>query len=93
MPRDPHLLDRRLGLAFDQDLLAHDRGLLPRALELVARRVAGIEALDKQILHIILAVGQAPGHTLVVADHHAGDAGDAGTGDMNIAAAEMIFVP
>src|SRR5690349_22447063 len=93
MAGDPHLLDNRLRPPADDDLLTHDLCLLPGALELVAMRVGRVETLDEEILHVVLAVGQPPGDMLVMPDHHAGRAGQAGAGHMEIAAVEMILIP
>ena len=93
MPRNPHLLDVRRRAAPDRDLLAHDLGALPRAAELVARRVGWVEPLDEQILHVGLAAGDAPGDPLVVADHHAGHSRQARAGDVIPPAAEVDLVP
>ena len=85
--------DDHVAQAADADDLLSDLGRLPRAVDLVARGVVGVEALDVDVLHVGESVGDAPGAMLVVADDDAGHAGQGEAGNVVIAAAEVIGVP
>src|SRR6266542_2418666 len=68
-------------------------GLFPRAAKLIARRVGRVEALDEEILHVVLTVSHTPGDALVMADHYPRRARQARAGHMIVAAAQMVLVP
>jgi len=79
--------------AADANRLLDDFGRPPLAVDLVARRVVRVEALDIYVLDVGEGVGDAPGAVVVVADDDAGHAGQGEAADVVVAAVQMDGVP
>jgi hypothetical protein len=92
VPREPNRAGNRVG-AFDSDCLDEFASRLPAAAKLKAVRMRWIGLLLIQIAERANIVGHAPGHALVAAEHDCGHADVGHSRYVQLAAAEVGFVP